>query len=514
MSARPPPDPSKPARQVRPRAEPDEKTARTARAQAELRLEVERSLWAALVAVDRVGRLIYVNRAFCDLLGWSEQELLGRAPPFPFWPEENLADIEQAFRRMLLGEFPREGVELRFCRRDGERIDVLVTGSPLLDREGGRVGWLGLFEDLTENKKAAAERARDEELSYRTLLDNIGDIVARFDRDGRYLYINPVCARYSGLGPEHYIGRTPSERDPGPQARFREEAIRRVYTTGVPEEHEQEFDALGHHYLFLWKLFPERDDHGQIKAVITVSHDMTEGRAAERRLRRYSVRLRGLSRRLVAAQEAERRRVGRDLHDLIGQNLSALGINLEIVRSDLSALASPATAARIASMKTIIEDTVQSVRDVVTELRPHLLEDCGLAVGLEGLARQYRERSQLSVDVAVRGDPVRLNRDVELGLYRIAQESVANAAKHSKAGGVRMDLQYAGERVTLIISDDGRGFRADIERRTDVRGVGLMIMRERAEAIGGAFDVRAIPGEGTRISVTITSNDADPGSAG
>ena len=254
---------------------------------------------------------------------------------------------------------------------------------------------------------------------------------------------------------------------------------------------------------------PEIDEDGGVRSVVTVGRDITESRHAEMRLAAYSTRMQEMARRLVQAQETERYNIAADLHDLLGQNLTAIGINLDIVRSELPSDVPSRVSARLGRMKSLVDETIESVRIALKDLRPHTLEEYGLAAALHGYANHFESDRKFSVTVSTRGPERRMAAAVELALYRIVQEAVANAARHSGTQSAKVDLCNDPGRLRLLIEDAGRGFRTDVERRSRTRSLGLMLMQERADAVGAVLSVESAPGHGTRIVVEMTGKALD-----
>jgi signal transduction histidine kinase len=225
--------------------------------------------------------------------------------------------------------------------------------------------------------------------------------------------------------------------------------------------------------------------------------DVTEQKMAE-------AALRALTRRLVQAEEAERRRIARELHDRVGQNLSALNINLDIL---LGRLAEGELRRRLEDSLKLVDATLQSIENVMADLRPALLDEYGLAAAIEWYGREYAERTGIQVEVtAVQADVAAaqgaagLPGDASVALFRIAQEALNNAAKHSAAKRITVELEERGGELVLSISDDGKGF----DPANAPRGRwGMTTMRERAEAAGGRLTVDSVPGKGTTVRATL-----------
>jgi PAS domain S-box-containing protein len=234
-----------------------------------------------------------------------------------------------------------------------------------------------------------------------------------------------------------------------------------------------------------------RDAGGRPVKVVGACLDITEHKAAE-------AQLRALSRRLVEAEETERRRIARELHDQVGQNLAALNINLDIVTASLQ---DPALRRRMEDSLKLVDGTLQSIETVMSELRPPLLDEYGLGAALGWYAEEYAQRTGIQVSVDKSRDPGKgLRPEAAVALFRIAQEALNNVAKHAGAKLVRIGLWLEGGEMHLHITDDGSGF--DLAQAARGRW-GMTTMRERAEAAGGRFLVDSVPGRGTTVRAAV-----------
>jgi PAS domain S-box-containing protein len=212
--------------------------------------------------------------------------------------------------------------------------------------------------------------------------------------------------------------------------------------------------------------------------------------------------LRSLSRRLVEAQETERRRLAQELHDQVGQNLTALSINLNILRGQLPDTLNTKAIARLNESARLIEETTEQIRSVMAALRPAVLDDYGLAAALRWYAQQFATRTGLTVIRQIDGGTtaLRVAPEVETALFRVAQEALTNAAKHAGASQVLVGLTSDEQNIRLTVTDDGAGFNmAEQHRNGQHGGLGLIGMRERIEAVGGTVQVESALGEGTRV---------------
>ncbi len=222
----------------------------------------------------------------------------------------------------------------------------------------------------------------------------------------------------------------------------------------------------------------------------------------------YSARLLTLSRKLLSVQEDERRAVARELHDHIGQQLAALKINLERLRSAHAVLRRDA---RIADCLELTDQTIKQIGDTSLDLRPSILDDLGLTPAPQWYARRQQSRAGCEIDV--RSDvEQRLPGHVETAAFRIVQEAVNNAIRHGHASHVRVEVTRDATHLTLTIRDDGSGFDPDALPTADPGSLGLLSMRERAELLGGEFRLHGAVGDGVAIAARLPlSEDSTAG---
>ena len=234
-------------------------------------------------------------------------------------------------------------------------------------------------------------------------------------------------------------------------------------------------------------------------AVLTTFFDISGLKRAEQALRTHAEQLRQLSHRLFEVEESERRRLAREMHDRIGANLAALGLNLRLLRGDWQK-----ASTRLDDSEKLLDSTAQLVRDVLSEMRPPGLEELGLLAALREHAQQVAQRSGFALELHGVEPQPRLAPATEIALFRVAQEALTNIVKHARASTVTISLAAERERVTLTIADDGAGFDGSAQAAAGVgRGMGMASMRERAEAVGARQRIESAPGRGTRVTVEV-----------
>jgi signal transduction histidine kinase len=209
--------------------------------------------------------------------------------------------------------------------------------------------------------------------------------------------------------------------------------------------------------------------------------------------------LQHLSTRLIGAQEEERRTVARELHDEVGQALTAVQVELSVAQRRLKAAGH---AALLGEAEAITHGALQTVRDISQLLHPALLDDLGLAAAIEWQARTFEARHGIRADVSQDGMARRLPREVELAAYRIVQEALTNVAKHSRASSCRIVLRRQDANLEIVVEDDGRGFEPG-EMLDPHRGLGIVGMRERAALLSGRVAFESGSGAGTRVNVRL-----------
>jgi two-component system, NarL family, sensor kinase len=210
-------------------------------------------------------------------------------------------------------------------------------------------------------------------------------------------------------------------------------------------------------------------------------------------------RFRGLARSVWNVQEAERRRLARELHDGIGQTLTALKQQLDVVEQSASDLPA-ATRARLRDAAELATQALHETRELSRLLRPQILDDLGLEPALRWLTRTFGERSGVALEVDLVGLDGRLPAEIETLAYRVVQEALNNVAKHAGAQRAQVLARREGGELTLVVADDGHGFDP---RAPDLDGSGLRGMRDRVELFGGRIDIGSRPGLGTRISARV-----------
>jgi signal transduction histidine kinase len=233
-----------------------------------------------------------------------------------------------------------------------------------------------------------------------------------------------------------------------------------------------------------------------------LQNEINERQQAELALQEKSRQLSSLSRRILETQELERRRVAHELHDELGQSLTAIKINLQSKLTDRHGTAADGSRTdNMVDIVDIVDQTLAQMRRLALGLRPSLLDDLGLLPALRWLAGQNGKAGQLAITVHHTGELRRFDPDIETVCFRIAQEALTNVQRHAGAGKVEIELSLSGQTVSMKIHDDGRGFNVtdSLRRASSGNSVGLLGMRERATLAGGMLRIESQPGQGTTV---------------
>lgn len=448
--------------------------------------------------VDLELRFAYVNDRACHALGYSRSELLqmGTADIVSETVQQEILRIRE--HMLSIGSVVR--METQGLAADGRSILVDVTVS-MVDYESERMA-LVVARDITERKRMEdALRHREEE--FRSLAENLPDIVMRYDLDCRHIYVNPAYMREVDA-PEHEVLLA------GPDTRHWRSSsmsldqyharLLRVMSTGEPEDLMMDWtrsDGVAAKYAM--RIVAERAGDGRVIGALCIGRNVIKLVESERRLEESRRQLRDLAARSEDTREEERRHIAREIHDELGQQLSALRFKLGLLTYDFGGEL-PQLRDAVINLMSSVSIAIQTTREVSSALRPAVL-DMGIVPALEWLIAEYAQRGRVSFKLMAKPDEVRMNNACTVALFRVVQESLTNAVRHSKANLIDVILDRQADAYVVEVRDNGIGFDPDAPR--DRRSVGLVGMRERALAVGGELAVVSAVGQGTVLRIRI-----------
>ncbi len=469
----------------------------------------------------QLGRIIIVDdeidvmTPLCEFLSELGYEVMGYMSAKDALKALKQKDFDLLLADLIMPEM--DGITLLKAAReiDPYLVCIIITGKGTVETAVEAMKE-GAFDYITKpvnwkilrpivSRALEVRLLRKSEGKYRAIIEDQTELICRWRPDGTITFVNEVCCRYFNKPCQELIGHT-----------FRQFIPAEDY-----EEWKKHFTALNkenpvavtEHRVILpigeirWQQWTNRaifDEQGNIVEFQSVGQDITERVRADEELRISRDQLRELTKRLSEAEENERHRIAHELHDQVGQNLTALGINLNMLHNQLSDKVTVEIDSRLNDSMKILEETAKRIRDVITDLRPSVIDDYGLMAAIRWYSDQFSKRTKLNISVHGEELIPRLPLEVEIALFRIAQEVLTNVAKHAMAGKVTISLLEEAGKARMVITDDGVGFESTgFYLSKEKNGCGLLNIRERAEALGGKLIIESEPKKGTQVVVEI-----------
>jgi len=468
---------------------------------------------AMLHSIDTKGCLISVSDYWVEVLGYGREEVIGRKLTDFFTESSRRYAKEIVFPQFFKTGFCKD-IPYQFVKKNGSTIDILLSAISDRNARGGTARSLAVSIDVTERKRAeeALKQAKEKLSRYSKDLERqveirTGEIsrILRYtpavvyikDVEGRYLLVNSRYEELFKVKNDEVRGKTDYEilpKEVAGQFRTNDLKVLSEKRSFQIEEHIPQDDGI-HTYLSV--KFPIYDE-SSVYGVCGISTDITVVRKAQDQLRR-------LSGSIMANQEKERTAIARELHDELGQVLTALRMDSVWIRERLKETA-PDAAKRALTMCSLIDKTIKEVRSMAFRLRPGVLDDLGLVDALEWYTTDFEKRTGITCVFEHANVPV-TNDTVATASYRIAQEALTNVARHSFADRVDVALETEKGILTLSVMDNGRGFNA--LELSESECLGVAGMQERASLAGGIIEVQPRPEKGTRVYFKVPLNGQD-----
>ncbi len=318
-------------------------------------------------------------------------------------------------------------------------------------------------------------------------------------RDGRFIDVNESLLRTTGYRRAEVIGRTSKELSFWPKPEERTRFVRMLRKQGFVRDLEVKF-RMKQGELRVGLLSAQVINIGKEPCSVAIMHDITERKRVEEELRRSQEELRNLSAHLQRAREQERACIAREIHDELGQALTALKMDLSWLGKRLP-FDTSSLAEKVGAMSRLIDTTTKTVKRISTQLRPGLLDDLGLVAAIEWQAQEFQERTQIRCELELPTGDIALNRELATTCFRIFQEALTNVARHADATSVQVTLKKRADQLLLKVKDNGKGIAEEDIAHPD--SFGLLGMRERARFCGGHVKISSVQGRGTTVVAKI-----------
>jgi len=455
----------------------------------------------AIGIVDKHGKFILWNRRAAEIYGYKFDELAGKTA-FDLYADSE--QLDRMLARLRRDEVVRE-YEILMKKKDKDIVPMDISISVLKDDYGDTIGSVCVARDLSERKKAemALKLAKEKLSRYSkdlecqvkertkeitSILRNTPAVVYIKNKDGSYRLVNLRYEELFGISDKEIRGKSDHDIFPKEIADQFQATDLQVLREKRSRQVEERIPQADGTHIYLSVKFPLYDGQGSANGICSISTDITELKRAQDQLRR-------LSGSIMAGQEKERAAIARELHDELGQVLTALRMDAVWLRERLNRKDAKA-AERASTICDLIDTTIDEVRGMALRLRPKVLDDLGLIDALEWHTTDFEKRT--GITCIFRHDGVtRISDMVATAAYRIAQEALTNVARHARATHADVSLRIEKGVLTLAVEDTGCGF--DTHKIADEECLGMAGMRERASLVGGNLEVRSQLGKGTCV---------------
>ncbi len=451
----------------------------------------------AIFISDAKGRILDANDAACQLTGYGKSELMLKRL-YDLDNSLDLAAYKEYFNRTFTGD--DFTIEVSMQCKNGQQLLAEFSSKQIT------LAAIRCIHTTARNitaRREAEKALRRSEAKYRELVQNANSMIVRFDTHGRLTFFNEYAQEFFGYSEKEILGRKITETLL-PEVDSEGRAISDWLTDFLTQPDKYKNIALenvlrnGERVVVAWTNRPIRGAEGKVIEFLSVGVDMTERRRAREMIQT-------LTHELIKAQETERHKIARDLHDHIAQDLSSLKIGLQTLFK--GHLKSDETGQKQAqNLVQLLQRSISEVRNLAYDLRPPGLDQFGLVRTLFTYCEDFAQANNLKIDFIAAGlDGLALDDDIQINLYRLIQEALYNVKKHARAKGVTIRLVASSPNLMLRIIDDGVGFevnRWQIKSPKEKR-MGLQSMVERVGLLNGTIDIRSHLQKGTAIFITI-----------
>lgn len=464
--------------------------AALAKAENHYRLLVE-NMNEGLAIFDTEGRFTYMNDCFCTMTGYSRETLMGRDHTFVVAREDQPLVQAQQDKRPDGGG---SAYEARLATASGDILHIQISPKPMFDDKGNYRGSFVVITNITGLKKMEAALRKSEERA-RALLNSSGDAAMLVTPSGILLEVNEISCKLLKTPRAELVGRSILDGFPKTIPFRQVITFKQALKTGTIERFEDQM--IGGQSFYDITIHPIAHQ-GRVDRVAIFARNITELKAAEKHIRT-------LSQELIKAQENERQRIARDLHDNVAQDLATLKIGWDTLLDTLSDT-SPGIQEKTRALSRLLRGSIESIRGLAYNLQPPELEQLGLITAIRRYCEEQTTHSGLAIDLFTAGvKELNLSFDTQINLYRLVQEALSNVRKHADADRVAIRLTASHPNLILTVEDNGQGFHVK-ERLTEAvkeKRMGVRSMEERVSLLNGSMKITSSLGTGTRLRIEV-----------
>ncbi|MEO8324398.1 MAG: PAS domain S-box protein [Nitrospirota bacterium] len=462
---------------------------------------------ALLVILDPQWQILRMNRLSEEIFQYSIERVKGK----PFWnlwasSEKEAQGVRQMVESYKVGTLP-DSFDSAVVDKDRQLRWIQWNTTASYTKNGEVEYFIATGTDITGRRHTERLLQQNEE-QLQAILDHSPVSIWLKDLEGRYLKVNRQFEKNAGLSEKEILGKTDTQIFPSERASRCDEIDQTILQTGQAYESDEVSDRSEGNFIEHVFKFLLTTPKGKPYALCGIATDITQRKQAEiilqeasQRLELQQQELRSLAAQLLTAQEEERRRISRDLHDDVNQRLALLSLKLESAQKGLSD--GHPVKSMLQELYGSVADLSDDIRRIAYQYHPSVLDDLGLGPALRSLCEDFEKWEGMSVTLELPDEARKFSQALGTGLYRVAQESLRNVSKHAQASNVHLDLREYGQGITLSIRDNGRGF--DVDERFS-KGLGFVSMRERVRLLGGTLLVDSQPGQGTTVRVSIPAS--------
>ena len=478
----------------------------TARKRAEVALQESEQLYKALVSAspdgvtvtDLSGKAVFVSEKTVNLFGEDSQEsILGRSILDWVAPEDRSRAIDN-IRRILEGAV-LPGSEYQMTRKDGSRFIGEVNSALLRGPKNETRGLVSFARDITERKQAETALRKSEEQFHKIFHASPAPMSISTLTDGIYIDINESFLKHMELERDEVIGKTAIHLNTWADENERTLAVTILRERGALRDfeakHRTKSGKIGNSIASA-----EIIDLDGVPCILSVTLDITERKLAEEALRVSMEQLHALEGRLENIREEERKSVSREVHDELGQVLTALKIDLMSLKK-LDLTDRNVFGIKLESMLGLTASAIKSVQNISSKLRPGMLDDLGLVAAFEWQIEDFQKRTGIACTFILPESEPSIDTQASTAIFRILQETLTNIARHAHARKVTIVLAESENEVSLSVEDDGVGISAS--KIDDPKSFGLLGIRERLRPYGGSFIIQRVKEGGTQASIRL-----------